>query len=523
MAFVFQFGIPPRTAGTRTVLGRLRGGDGTITPQDDTPKAEYDKVTGFSPRDPQHVVTGEYDIELDETVVSYVRAFASYPSRVLATESDPALVAKIRGPISEDEEGNPVFPEVRIVARPLSCALDYQYTGPAHSPIGDGLDTLWKFQGDPALTFEQNQDAARAAYVEYGSTKTLVQTNYWRAEDVPEGHTPPWTAPTASEYDFQTFPRHPSAEGSYDWQKYETWDLRYRLPSWYGTEQGDILAAFAGTYWDLYYQALTPTWPADTNPFFSNWLVPVSPGFRLIGGAGTVPHITVPTGAGAQAGITAAVQTLTTAENLEFTEDIRKLYPFSYAVAANNDSAVYSWPYFLVYDNKSPELWGTAYEVPWFNNVNLFKAYATWTLEVTADNCCWCSGYTIKGKVKFKKYLFDTVTEGAVGRAEPWAILNPGRPGFTSIGTVGATIWPGMRFRVQQDGEGNDLPPTDAGELDWEVTINETTATGSPYKFLNFFCFETTMVDGSPVVTPPIDDLVYVSDFYITEITPPAP
>lgn len=80
-----------------------------------------------------------------------------------------------------------------------------------------------------------------------------------------------------------------------------------------------------------------------------------------------------------------------------------------------------------------------------------------------------------------------------------------------------------MRFRVERDIEGNDLPPVDAGELDWEVTVDETTATGSPETFGTFFCFETTMVDGSPVTTPPMDELVYISDFYITEITPPAP
>ena len=521
MPFRFQFGIPARIAGARSLLGRLRGGEGTITPEDDTPKEEYDKVTGLAPRDPGHVVTGEYDPDLDETTVSNVRAYANYPSRVVATESEPMLVAKIRGPILEDEEGKPIFPAVRIVARPLATQINYQWTGPAHNPLTGELDTLWKFQGNPSGDYESNTALAQAAYSEYGSTRVLTETNFWRAEDVPEGHTPPYEPPTDYEYDVTAYPRHPSADGAYDWQKYETWDFRYRLPSWYGTEQGDILSVTAPGGTTVYYQGYTPTWPPETNPFFGVWLAPVIPGFHIEGGAASIPSIFVPSPPNPQPGITNAVETLTAIPELKFTEDIRKLYAYSFAVVANNSD--HNFPEFGVYDNQVPDLWGTLYPVPWFNDSNFFKAYATWALEITAEDCCWCRGYTIKGKVKFKKYAFNTTQEGAVGPSQPWSILDPTRPGGTSLGTVGATIWPGMRFRVERDIEGNDLPPVDAGELDWEVTVNSTTATGSPETFGTFFCFETTMVDGSPVTTPPIDELVYISDFYITEITPPAP
>lgn len=519
MAFRFQFGIPPRTAAARSILGRTRGEDGTITPEDDTPKADYDKVTGFSPRDPGHSVTGEYDADLDETTISSLRAFATYPSRLNETDTEATLVVKVRGPVGEDEDGNPTFPSIKIVARPLATQLDYRWTGPAHSPLTGELDTLWKFQGDPNLTYEQNEAAAQSAYVEYGSTRTLEELNYWRAEDVPEGHSPPWTPPTDYEYDFIAYPRPPQ-DGPYDWQKYETWDFRYRLPSWYGTEQGDILTVPMVTYFDCYYQALTPTWPSDTNPFLGFWIAPVIPGFHIEGGAASIPSITVPVGPNLQSGITSAVETLTAIPQLKFTEDIRKLYPFSFGLIANNSE--HAFPYFYVYDNKSPELWGTSYPVQWFNDQNIFKAYATWALELTAENCCWARGYTIRGKVRFKKYIFNLEQEGAVGISTPWAILNPTRPGNTAIGTVNSTIWPGMRFRVERDIEGNDLPPEDAGELDWEVTIDETTATGQPFKFGTFFCAQTLMVDGEPVITLPMDELVYVSDLVVTEIIPPA-
>ncbi len=90
------------------------------------------------------------------------------------------------------------------------------------------------------------------------------------------------------------------------------------------------------------------------------------------------------------------------------------------------------------------------------------------------------------------------------------------------MGNIASTIWPGMRFRLEQDGEGNLVAPTDAGELDWEVTIDETTATGSPFRFGSFLVAETVMDDGEPVVTLPLDALVYVSDFEVTEIVPPS-
>lgn len=531
MPFRFQFGIPARIAGARSLLGRLRGEDGTITPVDDTPKEEYDKVTGLAPRDPGHVVTGEYDPDLDETTVSNVRAYASYPSRVVATESEPMLVAKIRGPIEEDEEGNPIFPAVRIVARPLATQINYQWTGPAHNPLTGELDTLWKFQGDPSGTYESNEALAQAAFSEYGSTRVLTETNFWRAEDVPEGHTPPYQAPTDAEYDVTAYPRHPSADGPYDWQKYETWDFRYRLPTWYNTEQAELGAEPypppITTGYLIYYKAFPASWPEETNPFGGVFLAPVIPGFYVQGGAASIPPIFVPYNSdpyGGQTGITQAVETLTAQPQLKFTENIRKLYPYSFGIAATN-SQHSTFPTFTVYDNKAPEWWGAQYTVPWFNDMNVFRTNSSWTLEITAEDCCWCRGYRIKGKVKFKKYFFNLNQEGTVGRATMWSILNPFRPWGTAIGDVEATIWPGMRFRVERDIEGNDLPPVSAGELDWEVTLDSTNATGSPVRFLTFNCFETTMVDGVPVQTPPlygeVNELVYISDFYITEILPP--
>lgn len=531
MPFRNRFGIPLRTAGTRCLLGRLRSDEGTITPGDATPKEQYVEVTGFSARDAKHVVTGEYDAELDETTVSYVRAYASYPA--LLNESDPqaaALVLKLRGPIGEDEEGKPTFPAVTITARPLATQLDYQYTGPAHNPLTGGLSTLYTFQGDPSAPYLSNAFAAAQAFEEYGSTKLLAETNYWRSEDVPEGHTPPWAAPTSAEYDFDTAPRAP-VDSSYDWQKWETWDMRYRFPSWYATELGDINELTDDPsvgQSTLYYTSETNSQPSEANPFAGVWIAPVVPGWYIEGGGDSIPPVVVGPYATVdefRQGLTAAVQTLTSIPELTFAEEIRKLYAFSFGVAATNDSTYYTGSnLFSIHDNEPSTLFGEIYYAPFFNNSNVFKAYATWALEITAEDCCWLRGYKLRGKVRFKQYAFDLTSEGAIGTAVPWVFNPTDFPGgATSLGNINSTIWQGMRFRLQQDGEGNLLPPTEAGELDWEVTIDETTATGAPFQFGSFFVAETTMVDGEPVVNLPLDALVYVSDFEITEIVPPAP
>ena len=51
MAFRFQFGIPPRTAAARSLLGLQRGDPDVVTPGDTTNQGEYGNVTGFGQRD----------------------------------------------------------------------------------------------------------------------------------------------------------------------------------------------------------------------------------------------------------------------------------------------------------------------------------------------------------------------------------------------------------------------------------------------------------------------------------------
>ena len=520
MAFRFQFGIPPRTAAARSLLGLQRGDPDVVTPGDTTNQGEYGNVTGFGQRDPGNDVTGEYDFFLDETTISYVRAYSNYPAKLNSTDEEATLVAKIQGPIKEDEDGNPVFQGIKITCRPLACQIDHVYTADALN--GDGLpDQLYAFYGS-STDYATNEAEAQSAFSEYSPAKSVEATYYWRSTDVPSGHTPAWTPPEFWEYEFTCYP-HREAEAEYDWQKWETWDMRYRIPSWYRTDAGVAANGFDG---QLYWKYDSYQYPARSestyNPYLGTRIVPVCKGFYIEGGADEVPkayYVDDPDPQIAWESFINAYQTIITDPLATYWEYVRKLYSYSYAVSALNSQGTLWCDSFIVressYDSYSVNNDWNTYVVERQNQENDFKAVATWTLEIDAPLCCWSKGYTIRGRVYFKKYQIDTGVE-AISSGLITALEVSG-----SAINQATSVWPGMAFRLEQT-DGVTDPPEDAGYLDWEVVIDETTAKGSPHKFLNFLCYETTMVDGEPVTNPPLDEMVYVSDFVVTEIVPPS-
>lgn len=129
---------------------------------------------------------------------------------------------------------------------------------------------------------------------------------------------------------------------------------------------------------------------------------------------------------------------------------------------------------------------------------------STWQVKIKADLCCWNKGYTLRGKVKISRLPLEF-------RPNP---LNPPESPYLNTAPEAITFgwfnfW-GNWFKVSENVE-----PQAYAEITWEVTLNETTATGEETIALEFDIPQET--NGT------IREVYFISGFTIDEVEPPPP
>lgn len=151
------------------------------------------------------------------------------------------------------------------------------------------------------------------------------------------------------------------------------------------------------------------------------------------------------------------------------------------------------------YDSWNPSLTeqGQAY-AEYFNT-------STWKLRVKADLCCWNKGYKIKGRIKIAKRLlkFDPAY------TDPTSGL-PVRFGGEST-RVNYAYFEGHRFVLDD----NFAPDEDWQTVNWEIEMNESTATGE--------WVDAEEIDIPSDVAGLAPEVTYICGFYVDEAEAPAP
>jgi len=589
-------GIPLRVGATRCVLGTLRD-DPEVVEATET-LIDHENVTGCSPRNPQHGVKYTND-ENSEPRYTAMTPYSTYPKKLEKSTDDEAthLVIKARGQLKRAEDGAWLFPKIKLTLRPLSTKLDYKWISDAVAEsnidsvtdFGGGyeedvygesvwmnFDYLYAYQAQTldytAEDFNEKYEVERsnleASYIERGLPIYLQGDFFYKAEDMPDGVGQEYAPPLKPwEIDLTLYPRA-EGETKYDFKMNESWDLRYRYPSWF--------PAYGGTpYWTVSDQFPQGRWiftpnPAilpSENPFVKpadgvgysiysngipNHLVPVEKYIRIQEGSVASFPLETPSSDSANSS-QPQIWKLHNPKHLQVVTKIRKRYPFSFNAQAN---AAYSSD-FQVFDNNPANVF--YYEPDPINEPSVFQAYTVsgsqvfrgtdpeyypdaldgvekynceswWRMEIETEACEWNfdeilnRGWTIKGKIKFAKKFLDrfSTPNGAVKGGGTFQY-------FSGTGTVSATEG------VYQTASFGFFRPEDtewdaeAGEQEFTVKISKDNAIGSPVLVLDFPIGGKSYIpnaegDGLTPVQwgdPPELSINFIQDFFITEIIPP--
>ena len=607
-------GIPLRIGATRCVLGTLRIDPDTVEATNTT--TDYENITGCSPRDPKHDIQTD---NVDDKATS-MACWTNYPALLPSSDEenpDTHLVVKARGDLVVDQEGEWYLPKIELTIRPLKSALDYKFARDFtdQMPVGsqltwfgqEGLGTYaensdeemvvndfkinyyYEFdprepsllEGDPESGYfeddsyylnELAKDANDRVYAQplkatHGVTMTLKSDFYWKTEDKPSD-TPAQYAPPLKpqEIDLTLYPRSEGDE-PYEFKINESWDLRYRFPTWWNLRGG---YPWTNPENRNEYIWNPPTELDGDNPFanegniFSGGippdgelLVPVQK-FIRVGDPANFPIVVAGSDPREQVW---GVRNLFALKQVESVTKIRKRYPFSFkanplidTVARVSRATVLDWTVPPNYSEiASPPfgesfLWskGIAYdfysvpygaEDPDVHDAETMSSYydcqTWWRMEINTDLGEWNydeeleKGWKIKGKIVFgRKGLTGTVANHPLyHRGWRWT-------GEGQINPIGNSFNPQLIYngiwRTQAfgffEGEGDD-PYNTAGEVEFEVEITEDNAIGSKVRVFDF------PIGGT--ITPPwtnqptqfgnlrTNEICFIKDFYITEIVPP--
>lgn len=283
MEYFIADGIPRRLVACRCLLGNLRSA--LDTEESSETNIDYEFITGCAERAGSHEVTTD---EIgNEGYITNLAGFQNYPIKLTNGTDNPDthLVIKARGVLQMDDDGNPLFPSIKLTLRPLSSYLDYAWLGDAggrreSTPVNglgenifgeiivDTFPPAYEFEGDLAQfllewngsydsngcqeytsaegSYEAFQDAwnnnyneAYSRFNELGAMQQYKGEFYYRVEDLPPGIDPATYAPPLKPQEID-LSLHPRADGeeAYNFRINESWDLRYRYPLWWNERGG---------------------------------------------------------------------------------------------------------------------------------------------------------------------------------------------------------------------------------------------------------------------------------------------
>ena len=594
--FIQSNGIPLRIAACNCLLGMTRDMEDFVVA--DEQFTDWEGIVGASMRDPQHIVVGvNYVDNRDGTendgfndgataLCTILQPFQNYPE-VVGSGQKPNLIIKARGKIKW-KNGSPEFPAIKITLRPYKCELDYTYMGNfnksgegevgyessmernGHFSYDDIWDT-WQFEGEPTPNFytdpvgnytaqSKNQREAEKQFEERGKMITLTETHYFKNNDRPADEKTPWEAVPDWVPNPTLYPRAETGE-PYNFKRNESYDFRYRFPSWWfeqskniiiGTERSSIyLPEINDGAGYVFFPAVEATpWvsqPVPTanvgihdNPFFDEnkeGIAPVIKGFYVDG----------------QFPTTGGYKALASSTALKGYKYIRKRYSFSFSVSCpasqqlivpdNTVGAVMVYYDPNYYGGIYSDRFQAFYVIPRaqdnIGSTQTFDCTTWWRMEISAPLAEWNwdeveeSGTKISGWIILNKKVCDVNPSSTIGvgggvHSSNWwygggAYYSTAFYGFAGLSPITA----GKKFDFT-DKFGIELP---AGEIPWSVTISKSNAKmkkDGTDVFVPFFDFpiggSVWVDDGEGGYTEircgdPIENgASYISDFIVTDI-----
>lgn len=426
------------------------------------------------------------------------------------------------------------------------------------------------------------REVMRAAFVERGTPLFLKGDFYYKMADAPPNTPSEYAQPLEpQEIDLNLYPRA-DGEEPYEFKRNESWDLRYRFPFWWNFYGGGVRYQYKsdletpGYYW-VWSQ---PTELASSNPhsyqdntgfpdytpFTNYYLAPVSKFLRIQDGS--PPSYPIgPLNDYIQGVSDKAFPDLWERHHIPYEQvvtKVRKRYSFSFETPkvrtdastntggsfqiidqnpanaqvysgtdpeGNPESSLFRLVEFQRFFACNSEKNGEAAEDP-----IRFKCEAWWRMEIDTERCEWNfdekldEGWTIKGFVEFGNILLK---EPILGQADAVKGYQYGTdfffPQFIWRSNGVAPI-PAFEFYPTESEDGEEYPYAPAGRAEFTVKVTKDNAIGKPVTVLDFPVGGTTYVpDGSGGFTPvhwgqaPERSMVFITDFYITEIIPPAP
>lgn len=601
--FIQSNGIPLRIAACNCLLGMTRDMEDFVEATEST--TSWDGIVGASLRDPNHIVVGvKYVDSRDGTandgfnddakaLCTILQPYGNYPASIPVGSEPDNLIVMARGKIKWSA-GKPVFPAITIKLRPYKSVLDYQYMGNTNAsgegevgyegkdktpPTGgtEDLMDLWMFEGEVPPNYfsdydghyaaiQRNQEKAQYQFQERFAMLTLQETHYFENKDRPPDEKTPWEAVPPHLPNPTLYPRAPTGE-AYNFKRNESWDCRYRLPSWWFDPNKNVIVwcegspvampaisfdgaeqfpAVEATEWQFTSVKTENTLPSF-NPFFDpegttqEGIAPVIKGFYVDG--------ELPSATGWKA--------LAQSTSIKWYKEIRKRYSFSFDVSSP------STPYYYVPDNTVGaqgvyyhdygEGGSGSYNYTWrgqlaytvtpilndyADTTNKFKCDTWWRMEISAPLAEWNwdeeeeVGTTISGWILLNKKVCDT-SKSYHGNAWFGGGVAVGWNGGGYYNNFYYTWWSapvtgGVRYFFGDFGE---LP---AGEIPWSVTISKANAKEKDdgvKSFVPFFDFpiggKIWVDDGNGGYTEircgdPIENgMSYISDFIVTAIETP--
>lgn len=404
-----------------------------------------------------------------------------------------------------------------------------------------------------------------------GKMVTLSETHYFKSKDRPEDEPTPWQPLSGLELDPTFHPRLPSMD-AYDFGRNETIDFRYRYPANYLNKYGFLtmptgfLVALPEVTFDgaqVHPAIPQGTWVWETftqvDPGFQT---PLNPLFQPSGNDIYFENLAIEEGIApvikgwywdSPTPPTNGLKGLFQSTSFKMLKEVRKRYPFSFLV---KDSRVEQYRVLdhrpgnqrLIEDVNSA---GNNYTIrsPSFyeENVtkqNTFQAIAWWRMEVDAKLCGWNSK-------KVEEEDPDTgLTKIKVQGAKIKGVIKLGmkalQPGYAQEGLYSTMytqqyfgffwdrftgIAPSFVYRCVPEVYFDEnfiqryyIPEYDAGEILWEVTLDEDNAKGKPTKFLDFDLTSGAELPGQNPGLPgsvPDNSLVFIKEIIVTEVILP--
>lgn len=404
-----------------------------------------------------------------------------------------------------------------------------------------------------------------------GQMVTLNETHYFKSADRPGDEPTPWQPLSGLELDPTFHPRLPSMD-AYEFGRNESIDFRYRYPANYINKYGfltmptgylvalpaisfdgvEVFPAIPqGTWeWETFYQN-DPSFQPPLNPLFQPATNDIYFGSYSID-EGIAPVVkgwywdspTPPTN---------GLKGLFQSTSFKMLKQVRKRYPFSFLVT---DSRVEEYRVVdhkpgnqrVVEDVNSP---GNNYTMrsPSFydeavTKLNTFQGIAWWRMEVDAELCGWNSKKTVTTDAETQ--TTQTTIVGATIKGVIKLGMKALQPSYSEQGLYSSmytqeyfgSFWdrftgiaPSFVYRCVPEVYFDEnfiqryyIPEYDAGEIPWQVTLDEDNAKGKPIQFLDFPLTSGAELPGQNPGQPgsvPDNSLVFIKDIIVTEVILP--